>query len=121
MSFTYSGDPSNSKLDAIRFELGDTSPVMPLLQDEEIQYLIHTSASENVLLARVYRTAATAMGIRAIKRTLGPQSEDPTQRLKYFSDLATKYEKALQYAGVPPLPDYSYEKVFDKHMMANDS
>ena len=121
MAFSYSGDPSSSTLDAVRFQLGDTSPVQPLLQDEEINYLIDTSGSEKQLLARVYRTAATAMGIRAIKRTLGPQSEDPTQRLKYFSEMADRLEKDLAYAGVPPLPDYSYEKVFDKHMMANDS
>lgn len=121
MSFSYSGDPSNSEIDAVRFKLGDTSPVQPLLQDEEIQYLVDTTKSEAELFAKVFRTAATAFGIRAIKRTLGPQSEDPTQRLKYFNDLADKYEKALQYSGVPPLPDYSYEKVFDKHMMANDS
>lgn len=121
MSFSYSGDPSNSELDAVRFKLGDTSPVEPLLQDEEIQYLVDTTASEKELLARVFRIAATAMGIRAVKRTLGPQSEDPTQRLKYFNDMADKLEKDLQYAGVPPLPDYAYEKVFNKHMMANDS
>lgn len=121
MSFSYSGDPSNSALDAVRFKLGDTSPVQPLLQDEEITYLVDTTSSEKELFAKVYRVAATALGIRAVKRTLGPQSEDPTQRLRYFSDMADKLEKELTYAGVPPLPDYSYDKVFDKHMMANES
>lgn len=40
MSFTYSGNPETSTLDAVRFMIGDTNPCDPLLQDEEINYLI---------------------------------------------------------------------------------
>lgn len=39
MTFTYSGDPSESDLNAVRFLIGDTEPDEPLLQDEEIIYL----------------------------------------------------------------------------------
>lgn len=39
MSFTYSGNPSNSDVDAVRFLIGDTDSTEPLLQDEEIIYL----------------------------------------------------------------------------------
>lgn len=120
MSFTYSGKPGSSKIDLVRFTLGDTSPVRPLLQDEEISYMAETSANDSALLAKAFRQAATTIGVRTVKRTLGPQSEDGTKRLDYFMQMAEKYEKNLLYTGVPPLPDYSQEKVFDKNMMVNE-
>lgn len=120
MSFTYSGDPSASKLDAVRFALGDTDASQPLLQDEEINYLISMYPNDSGLMAAAFRQAATCLGIKAVKRTLGPQTEDPTARLNYYKEMAIKYEKSLLYSGVPPLPDYSQEKVFDKNMMVNE-
>jgi len=42
MTFTYSGTPSASQRDAIRFLLNDTDSTDVLLQDEEISYLIAT-------------------------------------------------------------------------------
>lgn len=120
MSFSYSGNPASSKIDLVRFTLGDTQPEQPLLMDEEIQYMVDTSATDSQLLAKAFRQAATTLGIRTVKRTLGPQSEDGTERLKYFRSMADKLEQDQAYAGVPPLPDYAYEKVFDKHMMANE-
>lgn len=120
MSFTYSGDPSTNVIDLVRFKLGDTSPIQPLLTDEEIQYMAANSKDESQLLALAFRQAATTLGARTVKRTLGPQSEDGTKRLDYFIKMADKLEKDRQYAGVPPLPDYAYEKVFDKGMMANE-
>lgn len=120
MSFSYSGNPSRSKIDFVRFKIGDTNPLTALLQDEEINYMVENSSSDEALLAAAFRQAATTIGVHTIKRTLGPQSEDGTQRLKYFMEMADKLEKGLAYAGVPPLPDYSYDKVFDKGMMANE-
>ena len=67
MSFTYSGNPETSTLDAVRFMIGDTNPCDPLLQDEEINYLIgqHANDSSNgPLMAAVFRQAATCLGIR---------------------------------------------------------
>ena len=48
MSWSYSGDPSNSDLDLIRFMIGDTDSVDPELQDEEIQYEIDYNTSVGV-------------------------------------------------------------------------
>lgn len=39
-SFTYSGDPSTSPRDEVRFMLQDTDPAMPLLSDAEIAWLL---------------------------------------------------------------------------------
>lgn len=40
MTWEYSGDPSSSARDEIRFLIGDTDSTFPLLQDAEIDYLI---------------------------------------------------------------------------------
>ena len=43
--FTYSGDPSASNLDEVRFLIGDTNESDSELQDEEIYYLLTTWGS----------------------------------------------------------------------------
>ena len=40
MAFTYSGDPSDSTLDQVRFLVGDTDSTDPFLQDAEVTWLI---------------------------------------------------------------------------------
>lgn len=40
MTWSYSGNPTNSPTDAVRFEVQDTVSTSPLLQDEELQYAI---------------------------------------------------------------------------------
>lgn len=40
MAWTYSGDPATSDKDEVRFYLQDTDSGFPLLQDEELQWLI---------------------------------------------------------------------------------
>lgn len=40
MSWTYSGDPNNSQLDELRFIVQDTDSTVPLLSNEELQYLL---------------------------------------------------------------------------------
>ena len=39
-SYTYSGDPTSSAKDEVRFVLQDTDPGLQLLSDEEIEFLI---------------------------------------------------------------------------------
>lgn len=40
MGFTYSGDPTTSELDEVRFYIGDTDPDRPMLDDAEIEFVI---------------------------------------------------------------------------------
>lgn len=44
MSWTYSGNPTTSPKDAVRFWCQDTSSERPLLSDEEIAYLVAMAA-----------------------------------------------------------------------------
>ena len=118
MAFTYSGDPSNSPLDECRFILGDTDENNPILRDEEINYIIAQSGDNTDLLRYTLFLQAATIFARAIKRSLGPQSEDPTTRLKFFEAQAAEYKRKLSARGLS-IPKYAYPKVFSKGMQNN--
>lgn len=118
MSFNYSGDPTTSPLDECRFLIGDTNEASPIMQDEEINYIIKQSNDNEALLRyNLFKQAATIFA-RDIKRTLGPQSEDPTGRLAFFNAQAAEYKNKLATSGLS-IPHYSYRKVFSKGMHNN--
>ena len=116
--FSYSGDPSNSQLDECRFLLGPTDASEPILQDEEIEYIIATYGSNvNTMRYNLFLQASTIFA-RAIKRSLGPQSEDPTSRLNFFKDQMEYYKAQLVTGGLPTI-HYAYPKTFRKGMHSN--
>jgi len=117
MSFTYNNDPSESDIAACRFIIGDTNSSMPLMQDEEIQYIIDNSHGTNDLYYQLFSRAATLYA-RDIKRSLGPQSEDPTERTKFFSEQAAIYKAVRNAAGIS-VPLYASRKIFFKGMNNN--
>lgn len=118
MSWTYSGNPQSSVLDECRFLISDTNVNEPIMQDEEITYIItQNSTSVNGLRYELFRQAATIFA-RQIKRSLGPQSEDPTARLKFYNEQMDFYKTKLNSAGLS-VPQYAYPKVFRKGMQNN--
>lgn len=118
MSWSYSGNPASSKLDECRFLLGDTNEDAPIMQDEEIQYIITQSGTnDNMLRYELFKQASTIFA-RDIKRTLGPQSEDPTSRLAFFREQMELYKTKVSAAGIS-LPVYGHPKVFRKGMQNN--
>ena len=118
MTWTYSEDPSKSELDALRFMLSDTNESSPIFSDEELQYLIGKYGSNSDMLEyQAFRAAATKFA-RSIKRSLGPQSEDPSERLLYYNERAASAKKKLTVKGLS-IPKYQYPKVFRKGMMDN--
>lgn len=118
MSWTYSGNPKDSLRDECRFLIGDTNEKNPIMQDEEIDYIIsEVGDNDNKLKYELFRHAATIFA-RDIKRSLGPQSEDPTERLKFFREQADLYKSKLTSTGLS-LPKHSYPKVFRKGMQNN--
>lgn len=118
MAFTYTGDPSVSELDECRFILGDTNANAPIMQDEEIRYLIDKYGTNvNVRNYQLFMRASTLFS-RDIKRSLGPQSEDPTSRLDFFKSQAEYYKSLIVASGIS-VPKYSYPKTFRKGMHSN--
>ena len=118
MSWSYSGDPQNSRLDECRFLLGDTNEAEAILQDEEIMYIISSVGdNDNKLKYELFRQASTIFS-RAIKRYLGPQSEDPTERLRYYREQMEMYKSRMTSSGLS-LPKYAHPKVFSIGMQNN--
>ena len=101
MSWSYSGDPADSQIDACRFLIGDTIASDPIMQDEEIQYLIDTYGNNEYQVYYQLFTRAATLFARDTKRKLGPQSEDPSDRLKYYAEQAAAYKaKAANVGGI---------------------
>lgn len=118
MSFSYSGDPNASPLDECRFLISDTDKTRPIFQDEEINYIIAQSGSDVALLRYNLFSQAATIFARDIKRSLGPQSEDPTARLSYFKQQADSYKAKIAARGLS-LPQFNYPKIFHKGMHSN--
>jgi hypothetical protein len=92
MAFTYSGDPSGSNRDKVRFLINDTDSTDPLFSDEEIAYLLtewvniyETSrAACETLVARFSRLAdSTSKSVGDIS-----VSESFSAKSKQYQDLA---------------------------------
>jgi hypothetical protein len=64
MTWTYSGDPTLSTRDQVRFLIGDTNSSTPIFQDEEIDWLL--TQNTNVYLAAASAADAAASGVVAV-------------------------------------------------------
>lgn len=118
MTWSYSGDPATSAVDECRFIISDTDATAPIMQDEEIQYIIDTAGdNENRLRYLLFSHAATVYA-RDTKVSVGPMSEDPTERTRFFKDEAAKYKAMLNRTGLS-LPVYAHEKIFSVGMNDN--
>lgn len=117
MSFSYSGDPTTSTMDYIRFTVGDTQELTAVLMDEEIDWIVNEYPTVNKQVAAAFRQMATSYA-RVPKRRLGPQQEDSTDRVAYYKERADYFEKLSGMSGIPPLPEYTGDKIFDKGMMS---
>lgn len=118
MSWSYSGNPSDTEKDMCRFLISDTDESAPILQDEEIQYIIEQAKGNEARLKYLLFTQAATYFSRDIKRSLGPQSEDPTSRLDFYKEQAAYYKMLCSASGMS-LPKYEYPKVFHKGMHNN--
>jgi hypothetical protein len=85
MAWTYDGNPSSSDKNEVRFLIGDTDPLDPLLQDEEIEFLIADEGSARKA-APVAAEAISAKFSRMADEKVGQVEKD-------FSQLAEAYRK----------------------------
>lgn len=100
MGWTYSGDPSLSNKDAVRFLIGDTQSDSPLSTDEEIEWSL--SINNN----NIYRSAGDiAEGIAAYFATqaettvIGPIREENGRRAELYSKKAVELKRKAQEKG----------------------
>lgn len=110
-NFTYSGDPSASDKDAVRYLVGDTDEDDPLQSDEEIQYLLEIEGG-------VYRAAIgsckaiAALLSRRPDYKAGRITVSNRQRAQDFLDLAEKLR--MRFVNSSAIPFAGGVSVLDK-------
>ena len=121
MSFSYSGDPADSNLDAVRFYLQDTNADDPLISDEEIEYLL---ASWMPLYDSLYYVAAVAAETiaakfaREVSYTADGVSISGEQLQVKYNELASSLRdlyraEQVQAGGGPDVGGILYGEQFD--------
>ena len=103
--WTYSGDPTNSTTDQIRFLIGDTKESDPLLSDGEIKWALAQRSSIYGAAAFCCRSLATRFA-REVDNVVNEMHLLYSQRMKAFRAMALDYEGqssmrggALPFAG----------------------
>lgn len=101
MTWTYSGDPSSSSRDAIRFMIGDTDTTDQLLSNEEINYVLveqgtlHRSAAECAF-------AISAKFARLMSRSIGGLSADFSAKHRQYEELGKRLVREDELSPVSP-------------------
>lgn len=104
MTWTYSGDPSASSLDEVRFLIGDTDSTDPLISNEEIAYALAQEANALLAAARICR-AISATYARKADKSVGDLHISFKQSYDNYLALASELESrgnmssAMPYAG----------------------
>jgi len=94
MTWTYSGNPESSELDFYRFSIGDTIQSDGILQDEEINFVLEKYQSHNERMYHLY-DAMSSLFARRIRKSLGPQYEDPRTTIEYFKAKREEYRRLI--------------------------
>ena len=90
MSWTYSGDPSSSDSDQVRFLIGDTLTADQLVSDEEIAWALTQGSVYNA--AAICSRAISATFSRMADKTVDDLSIKYSQKSNQYADLAISLE-----------------------------
>ena len=100
-TWTYSGDPSASNLDEVRFIIGDTDENDPLLSNEEIMYRVNADGGRTVTAAAILCCDdIVAQTAKKMDKSLGPLSLSYVARHENYIKLAKRLRATNSY----PIP-----------------
>lgn len=107
MTWTYSGNPSSTDRDAVRFLVADTVSTDPLITDEEIAYLLdlyteppHAAVgAARAIAAKFSRESDQARGIGDLSL-----SESLSQKSTQYHHLADHLAGLASGITLPPIP-----------------
>lgn len=103
MSWSYSGDPSTSPLDQIRFTIGDTQEGMPLIQDEEIFFVLD-KYNQDVQLASIHCLEGIVIKLAGqVDYTIGPEHVAAGNRYKNYLANLERLKKDLTKGYTAPI------------------
>ena len=98
MSWSYSGDPNTSPMDAVRFYLQDTDSEDPIMTNEDILFLLVDNQDPKVAAINGVKTLVTKYAMLA-DSTIGDVSVKYTQKLGDLANLIVLLEDGIS-AGI---------------------
>jgi hypothetical protein len=101
MSWTYSGDPSSSAKDEVRFLVGDTDEGDPLLRDAEVTYAINQTGGVITAAIRCCELIMSKFS-RLADESIGPLRIDYSQKAKGYRTMISQLRERLFLNGAPP-------------------
>lgn len=101
MTWTYSGDPNASSIDAVRYIIGDTDETDQLLSDEEIQYSIDVNGMTRHAASEACRAIAAKFA-RLMNRSIGGLSADFGVKYEHYIQLADNILSKEEMVPVGP-------------------
>lgn len=121
MSASYSGDPSSSPKDSLRFVLGDTDSTDMLLTDEELNYTLTKYTSEG-RAAIASCKAIIAKLAKECDNKLGPAEVKASQRVSAYTVLLKELSKScgMNAPSGTLMMTTPHETIFSIDMMDNN-
>ena len=117
MTFTWTGDPSASTIEQIRFEIWDTDSTNVRFQDAEIEYAYDQEHSIYNAAARLCEVLSVRYS-DAVDRTMGPLRVSLGDKSKFYALRAQELRKKAMKLAVPYVGGHSDAK---KSIFENDS
>lgn len=100
-TWTYSGNPSASSLDEVRYLIGDTDPTDRQLGDEEILYCVAQSPSI-FSAASMACTSLVAKYARSVMKHVGDLRIEAQSKQEHYRALSDSYAIQAGEAGLSP-------------------
>lgn len=134
MSWEYSGNPAASAKDAVRFLVGDTDNSDPLLQDQEIIWLLGMYNQAPINTAIRACEAIMTKFARMANETVGQVKIDFNQKYKAYQEMRAELQRRLATEDATPfaggisisqkhVENQNRDRVlpdFTKHMQENE-
>ena len=98
-TWSYSGNPSASSLDQVRFLVGDTDGADQLLSDEEILWLIGAEPTVYKAAAMACRSIVTSGTL--VDKRVGDFELKASMRADQYTDLAKSLERRSALSATP--------------------
>lgn len=116
MTWSYSGDPSTTPKDKVRFLIGDTEQNDPLLQDEEINFALTLTSDDAAKAAVKCCEAALAKVSKSVDYEIGPESVKASQRAEGLKDLLRRLKGSVTSSPSMATP---HAQIFSVDIMSN--
>ena len=121
MTWTYTGNPADSDKDQVRFLIGDTNAVDPLIADEEITFAISNPSTLNLAGALCLRTLANKFS-RLVTRKIGDLGVNCSDMAKAFADRANELDPSgVTKASLLALPSFGGLSLAGKEILDSDT